>query len=213
MPSLRSDDRYLKHDLPRLCQGDILRDLELVEWGAVVGAEPQQQINLTKRALPYAVVLSQECDLYQDLQNRNDLAKPTQDKFLHSVLLGPAYPAQSVREGTHLEALQVKCERLNKDRWKSVLHNSDPRYHYLPAAEALQIPDLVLDFKHFITAPRSILLDLKRDAYLASLGQLFRDSLSQRFANFLARIALPEAEEEKQEAAAAQAAAPAAAEG
>jgi hypothetical protein len=213
MPSLRSDDRYLKHDLPRLCQGDILRDLELVEWGTVVGAEPQQRINLTKRALPYAVVLSQECDLYQDLQNRSDLGKQTQDKYLHSVLLGPAYPAQSLREGLHLETLQVKCERLNKDRWKAVLNNTDPRYHSLPAADALQIPDLVLDFKHFITAPRGILLDLKKDAYIASLGQLFRDSLSQRFANFLARIALPDAEEEKQEGAAQAPAAPAAAAG
>src|SRR5690242_11640655 len=119
MTSLRSDDQYVKHDLPRLSQGDILRDLELVEWGTVVGAEPQQKINLTKRFLPYAVVLSQECDLYQDLQNRNDLAKATQDKFLHSVLLGPAYPAQSVKAGTHLETLHVKCEYLPKDRWRS----------------------------------------------------------------------------------------------
>ena len=196
MSSLRSDDRYLKHELPRLSQGDILRDLELVEWGAVAGSEPEQKITLTRRRLPYAVVLSQECDLYQDQQNRSDPARPTQDKYLHSVLLGPAYVAQSVKEGTHLAPL--KCELLNRNRWNSVQQNSDPRYHFLPAAESLQVPDLVLDFKHFITAPLSILLDLKKDAYLASLGQLFRDSLSQRFAHFLARIALPDPEEEQQ---------------
>lgn len=195
MSSLRSEDRYLRHELPRLSQGDILRDLELVEWGTVGGSPPEQQITLTRRRLPYAIVLSQECDLYQDLQNRSDFQKPTQDKYLHSVLLGPAYVAQRVREGSHLAPL--KCELLNRNRWNSVQQNSDPRYHYLPAAESLQVPDLVLDFKHFITAPRGILLDLKREAYLASLGQLFRDNLSQRFAHFLARIALPDPEEEQ----------------
>lgn len=201
MSSLRSDDRYVKHELRRLSQGDILRDIELVEWGTVVGAEPDQQITLTRRRLPYAVVLSQECDLYQDMQNRTDPSRPTQDKYLQSVLLGPAYVAQSVREGTHLQPL--KCELLNRNRWNAVQQNSDPRYHFLPAAESLQVPDLVLDFKHFITAPSGILFDLKKDAYLASLGQLFRDSVSQRFAHFLARIALPDPEEERLEAATA----------
>jgi hypothetical protein len=207
MSSLRSEDRYLKHELPRLCQGDILRDLELVEWGTVVGAEPEQKITLTRRRLPYAVVLSQECDLYQDLQNRRNAARPTQDKYLHSVLLGPAYPAQSVREGTHLTALNVKCEPLNKNRWNAVQQNNDPRYHFLPAADAFQVPELVIDFKHFITAPRGVLLELRTGAYLTSLNQLFRDSLSQRFAHFLARVALPDPEEEAQDAAGPQQAA------
>jgi hypothetical protein len=33
---LKSDDRYLKHELPRLCQGDILHDLEVVEWARII---------------------------------------------------------------------------------------------------------------------------------------------------------------------------------
>jgi hypothetical protein len=205
MSSLKSEDRYFKHELPRLCQGDILRDLELVEWGSVVDGTEPQQITLTRRALPYAVVLSQECDLFQDLQNRRNATKPTQDKYLHSVLLGPAYPAQSVRQGTHLSALSVKCESMNSRRWPVVAQNNDARYHYLPAVDTLQIPELVLDFKHFITAPRGILLELREKAYLGSLNQLFRDSLSQRFASFLARIALPDEDEEAAEAAEQQA--------
>jgi hypothetical protein len=200
---LKSEDRYLKHELPRFCQGDILRDLEVVEWASVLNTEPMQ-IDLKKRVLPYAVVLSQECDLHQDQQNRSNLTRPTQDKYLHSVLLGPAYRAQEVRQGTHLSALEVKCEALNRDRWKVVTQNNNDRYHYLPAFDPLQVPDVVLDFKHFITAPRANLLNLKPVAYLASLGQLYRDSLSQRFANFLARIALPDADEEVQEQSAAR---------
>jgi hypothetical protein len=195
---LKSDDRYLKHELPRLCQGDILRDLEVVEWARITD-DGEKQLDLKKRLLPYAIVLSQECDLHQDLQNRSDLAKATQDKYLHSVLLGPAYPAQSVREGKHLEKLGVKCESLNPVRWNAVRQNNNDRYHFLPAFDPLQVPDVVLDFKHFLTAPRGILLEFKPSAYMASLGQLFRDDFSQRFANFLARIALPDPEEEAQE--------------
>lgn len=206
MSSLRSDDRYVTHDLPRFSQGDILRDLDVVEWATVLESEPTE-IKLTRRRLPYAVVLSQECDLHQDLQNRNNVAKPTQDKYLHSVLLGPAYPALSFRNGTHLTQLGVKCEPMNSKRWPTVQQNNDARYHYLPAHDPLQIPELILDFKHFITAPRGVLLELRKAAYLGSLNQLFRDSLSQRFAYFLARVALPDPDEEKQEAAAAQQAA------
>jgi hypothetical protein len=199
---LRSDDRYLKHALPRLCQGDILRDIEIVEWATVSNTEPMQ-IDLKKRLLPYAVVLSQECDLHQDQQNRSDQAKPSQDKYLHSVLLGPAFAAENVRQGTHLNMLQVKCEPLNSARWKAVQQNNNDRYHFLPAFDPLQVPDIVLDFKHFLTAPRGVLLTLRQPAYIASVGQLFRDNLSQRFANFLARIALPDPDEEAQEQTAA----------
>jgi hypothetical protein len=199
---LKSEHRYLKHELPRLCQGDILRDLEVVEWARIIDAE-EKQLDLKKRLLPYALVLSQECDLHQDLQNRNNLAKPTQDKYLHSVLLCPAYPAQSVREGKHLEMLGVVCEPMNSARWNGVRQNNNDRYHYLVAFDSLQVPDMVLDFKHFLTAPRGVLLEVKPTAYVASLGQLFRDSLSQRFASFLARIALPDPEEEAQEKQAA----------
>ena len=99
-----------------------------------------------------------------------------------------------------MAALGIKCESLNRERWKLVTQNNNDRYHFLPAFDPFQVPDIVLDFKHFITAPRAVLLNLKPNAYLASLGQLFRESLSQRFANFLARIALPDlADEEPQE--------------
>lgn len=137
--------------------------------------------------------------MHQDQQNRANRAWPTQDKYLHSVLLEPAYPAQNVKEGKHLGALEIQCELIGSPRWKQITQNNNDRYHFLPANEDLQVPDIVLDFKHFLTAPRGVLLEMRSRAYLASLGQLFRDRLSQRFANFLARIALPDADEETDE--------------
>ena len=206
---LRSENRYLRENLPRLSQGDILRDLSVVEWATASNSEAEE-VQAQKWLLPYVVVLSQECDLYQDLQARASQTPKNQDKYLHTVLLGPAYPALALKEGTHLKDMHVQCERMGSDKWKRVLQNNEDRYHFLPASPApMQVPDLVLDFKHFSTAPRGALLGLKPKLYVASLGQLFRESLSQRFAHFLARIALPDPDEEKQEAAAAQPAAPA----
>jgi hypothetical protein len=192
---INSEDRYVKQELPRLGQGDILRDVELVEWAQVIDAEPKQ-LEIQRRQLPYVVVLSQECDLHQDQQNRADPTRLTQDKYLYAVLLCPAYPAAKVRSGEHLEMPNIKCEQMNSARWRSVVLNNVDRYHFLPAFDPLQVPEVVLDFKHFITAPREILSKLKPDAYVASLGQLFREHLSQRFAGFLARIALPDPEDE-----------------
>jgi hypothetical protein len=201
MSSLKSDDRYLRHELARLCQGDILRDIEVAEWaGPVLQIEGGEgELTIRRRQLQYAVVMSQECDLYQDQQNRSN-AQKNQDKYLHSVLVVPAYPALTLKQGTHLQGLKVTCETLGGDRWKQILRNGTERYHHLPEWPSLQVPELVLDFKHFLTSPREDLLQLaKGGAYLASLGQLFRERLSQRFANFLARIALPDLNEENQD--------------
>jgi hypothetical protein len=172
--------------------------LEVIEWATVIQTVPIN-INIQKRLLPYAVVLSQECDLHQDEQNRSNLKRDTQDKYLHSVLLGPAYSSLSVKAGTHLAELKVKCEYLNSDRWKLVEQNKNDRYHFLPVAAEFQFPDIVIDFKHFMTAPREVLVNLKPGAYVASLNQLFREDLSHRFANFLSRIALPDARDEAEE--------------
>ncbi len=180
-----------------MCQGDILRDIELVEWAQVIEGEPRK-LDIQKKNWPYAVVVSQECDLHQDQTNRGQLNKPTQDKYLHSVLLCPGFLASDVKAGTHFKGLDLTCEYLNSERWNVVKDNKNDRYHFLPAHDAYQVPDMVLDFKHFTTAPRNILYDkLKPGAYIASLGQLFREHLSQRFAAFLARIALPDPEDEK----------------
>jgi hypothetical protein len=165
--------------------------------GAAVTSETAQPIAIVKRSLPYAVVLSQECDLHQDQQNRTNQKQTTQDKYLHSVLLGPAYPAETFKAGQHLKLLGVVCTPWGGDKWKALLQNNVDRFHFLPAAAApLQVPDMVIDFKHFLTAPRGTLVNLKADAYIASLGQLFRENLSQRFANFLSRIALPDPRDE-----------------
>jgi len=83
--------------------------------------------------------------------------------------------------------------RIPSDEWRKVCQNNVYRYHYLGNAEEQQVPELILDFKHYFTIPRDIAYrpDFKK-CYLATMDDLFREHLSQRFANYLSRIGLPE---------------------
>ena len=106
-------------------------------------------------SVPYLVVLTQECDLEQDYENRleTENANTTNDKYLQSILVSPAYLAEKLRKGTHLEALELNMQLIDSKRWKNVINNQNSRYHYLPANEKFKIPELVIDFKHYYTLP------------------------------------------------------------
>lgn len=173
----------------RYRQGDILRDVTVVQWAEVVDGA----LAIIERNLPYAVVLSQECDLEHDFNSRSNAVSPNMDKFLPSILLCPAYLAAQLKEGTHLETIQMKMHRIPTEHWKGVKQHNNYRYHFLVEDQDLQLPELTLDFKHFFTIPRAVIYREKYEAhYVCSLDDLFREHLSSRFANYLSRIGLPE---------------------
>lgn len=196
------DSIYIKHDGSRIYQGDLLRDFEYVEGASIetkeVSGEIKRIIRTGKRILPYLVILTQDCDLEQDFENHLDLSK-NQDKFLHSILVCPAYLAEKFRRGEHLEELKLKMEIIGSERWSTLIKNQIPRYHFLESHPRLQIPKLVIDFKHYYTVPRDILYDGAKNRYIGSLNELFREALSQRFAYYLSRIGLPFCKNEETE--------------
>jgi len=183
---------YSCHKLERFHQGDILRDIELVEWAYKEEEEGGKKIALRKRNLEYVIIITQECDLEQDVKNRNDPEMANHDKFMQSILLIPAYPAEKVKRGIHLE--EVRMQQFGSRQWKLLQENRDYRYHYLVDHPEYQVPELVADFKHYFTIPRDIIYAEYQNPehYLASLSELFRENLSIRFAQYLARIGLPE---------------------
>jgi len=183
---------YCRHTLERFHQGDILREIEVVLWVFKKEKEGNSsKIEVRKRRLEYAIVLTQECDLEQDVNNRKD-CKDHRDKFIDSILLIPAYPAEKVRGGNHIDG--SKMQIFTNKIWSSVKQNHDYRYHYLTEFADFQLPSLVADFKHYFTIPRDVLYEayMIRAHYVASLAELFRENLSIRFAQYLARIGLPE---------------------
>lgn len=194
MPLADVESVYVVEREDRFRQGDILRDITIVEWAAEVKEAPaDERLQIMDRVLPYLVVMSQDCDLEQDHKNRSNLSSDTNDKFLQSILICPAYLEENFRAGTHLEDVGLKMQKINSDNLRRIKRNQNYRYHYLPANRSLQVPDLFIDFKHYFTGPRDLIYDKYREKhYLATLEILFRENLSYRFAHYLSRIALPE---------------------
>lgn len=166
MPLNSLKNPYYKSELARFEQGDILRDVTLVQWAERIGDEVQVQ----ERFLPYCVVLSQECDLEHDFNSRINEQRKDNDKFLQSILLCPAYPAATVKEGTHLEEVGLTMQRHGGDQWKRLKSNQLSRYHFLEGHPDSQLPELVVDFKHYFAAPCDVLYRAPlASSYLVSL--------------------------------------------
>ncbi len=180
---IKSPYRYYRK--ARICQGDIFEDL-LISIGS--GSNTLH----IEANLKYAVVLTQDCDLQQDYEERNKKPKPVKtDKNIDTILVCPAYQLDDFSRGEHIATRQMEVfgEKLMA---KIRANDTYKRYHYLQEDLDNGVPELVLDFKHFITAPREVLYDARKRSYVTSINEIYREALSQRFANFLSRIGLPD---------------------
>ncbi len=159
-------------------QGDIFRNVTFVEdvFEGQAGILHVPQI-----VFPHIIVLSQVCDLEHA-------------QWLLSVLAAPLYNAEHVFGGEHLSDLGVETETITRDstRRTSITRNNEPRYHHLQFPDGVQLPESVIDFRHYFSLNVQY-LKLKRRADLAwTVPALWREHISQRFAAFLARIGLPQ---------------------
>jgi len=146
---------------------------------------------------PYSIILTQECDLSNNMRERNKDEKngelKKQDKYLVSLLCAPLYNAEHLFAGNHLEHLKIEAERKNSDQRKYIKSNREPRYHYLEFDDKPQLVPMIVDFKHYFTVSLNT-LENDIENRICSLKPIFRESVTQRFSNFLARIGLPEPE-------------------
>jgi hypothetical protein len=139
-----------------------------------------------------AVVMTQDCDLEQDLKVR--IAGQQSDKILPNVLFCNVATAEALR-GT------PKTTGINYEMWKRISQNKDERYHFLQAVDAscdaqqIGLPEIGIDFKRYFSIPTDELYrrlemgEAKRRCVLASP---YLEHLSSRFTYFLSRVALPE---------------------
>lgn len=181
---------YFKNDRLRVHQGDIYTDVVLTIHAYVSGKE----LIIEERTLPYAVVLTQDCDLLQDYNNKiNNAGNSKHDKYLPTLLISPAYPAETFKEGKHLDNQDLIMHRYSTDQFKQITQNNNARCHFLSSNINFNIPELVIDFKHYFTIKRDLFYtEIFQNKYLATVSELFRESLSQRFCNYLSRIGLPD---------------------
>jgi len=176
--------RYRKGRNARLYQGDILKDITFVT------GRSEKEKEKDEYSLPFFIIMNQDCDLNNDFNYRKKTDSEEQDKFLLSILVCPAFSIEDFASGNHLGDWKMRVI-YKKEIEKIKKNDSEKRYHYLESNNELSIPELVVDFKCFFTIPRDLIYSHKKQGYVASLNELFREELSQRFANYLSRIGLP----------------------
>lgn len=182
---------------PKIKQGDILRDIEFIESIS----ETNGNIEISKIVFPAVIILSQDCDLNQDYDYRfgKYKGKKNCDKHLISVLVAPLYNIDHFLEGSHLELLNRSAQSIQKfnrknkltTQFKNLTDNEIPRYHYINFPEDILLVNSVIDFKHYFTVNVDYLKKNKKEHFICSVSELYRERISQRFSYFLGRIGLP----------------------
>jgi len=175
----------------RILQGDVFKDVEYIEYVK----EQSGILEVSKITFPLVVILSQDCDLEQDARSRRlKDSSLDQDKWLLSVLVAPLYNAEHVYQGEHLSEINLTMQKINKNRRPGELlrNNETPRYHYLEFPPSIPVVPSVIDFKHYFAVNVRYLVSIKHRNFICSVSPLFREDISIRFANYLARIGLPD---------------------
>lgn len=100
------------------------------------------------------------------------------------------------KNGKHLENINMEMRQFSAKETsteiKNLKNNETPRYHYFEFDEMIPIVPSVVDFKHYFSLNVTYLLEHKEKNFVCSISELYREQLSQRFSNYLARIGLPD---------------------
>lgn len=184
---------YSKLEDP-ICQGDIFQNVKY----NYIDTEDEQSISVVEFEFPYAIVISQACDVIaMDDILKNKKGKPT--KFMPSILMCPIYDKAMAKSGNHIEdmfselSLCLEKENIyNSEEYKVVKRDWHYRFHDLTiSADGKNIlENSVIDFKHYFTLPMSYLFSHKPDRILR-LDDLFAEQITLKFSTYLSRVAIP----------------------
>ncbi len=140
-----------------------------------------------------SLLVTQDCDLDWDFRARQEQDETkklkAQSKLLPNLLFCEVAQAEELRG----------VQTIASDIWRRVKQNQDERYHYLPAvpshldAVTRGFSDLAIDFKRVFSIPteemyKRLSLETRRRTILQ--GPFMQD-LSNRFAYYHLRVALP----------------------
>lgn len=174
----------------RVHQAEIISDL--TQWVPELDAagKPAQ---LRPRVHPFAIVMTQDCDLEQDFRERSKGAdERDNDRLLPSVLFC---------EMMNFDRIIDRCRIKGKDNRKGVERNDNFRFQYLRAVlpdnecSGNGIPQLCIDFKRYFTIPTDEVYrqaDDNSEAALrrCQLNECYREHLQHRFATCFSRVSL-----------------------
>lgn len=174
-----------------LRQGEILSGL-VQRVRTIRSLLPGQEPEIAEIEHPFAMVLSQDCDLLADFEFREKHKWSAQE------------PSQSVLpnvlfcEAVTISELLAKVPK-GTDIWKRIRQNKDERYHVLESVPlsldvlAEGIPALGIDFRRYFSVPTDeIYTQFKMGtARRSRLISPYLEHFTSRFAAYLSRVALP----------------------
>jgi hypothetical protein len=175
-----------------LRQGEILTGV--VQYNPVVDeisleSQELQELSFTPVLHPYAIVVTQDCDLDWDYKAR-EASNSNPAKLLNSILLCEIGTAEAIRS----------TDGMNRKEWELVVAHRHERFYFfekIPLEGEIEqegLPELTADFKRVFgmdaaTLYRQIELGIvKRRTVLASP---YLEHFSRRYYSFHGRVALP----------------------
>lgn len=180
---------YICHNVPFLKQGEIITNLFefklQIPQETTISAIREPKFDPINH--PYAIVISQDCDLEWDYKARESKASP--DKLLTHILFCALFTQDEIKFRGNLKS----------DQWKRIRQNQDERYHYL--IESLikdtenTLPELIADFKTTFSLSVEFTYWLISTGQASRKGALFSPYLEDsmhRLYSFLGRVATPE---------------------
>lgn len=159
-------------------QAEILSNIIQPIWN-----QTTQELEI--RTHPFAIILTQDCDLLWDYEQRSKGDEGTLD----SILLYMCELADNVRATIG-----------GRDIWRRIIQNNNERYHLLEAVPAHMdlraegLGALIIDFKSFFTlAPEDLYAQCRtQTAHRRSrLEMPYREHLQCRAAFYFQRVTLP----------------------
>lgn len=177
-----------------LLQCEVLSDV--VEFAADADG-PGAGVDVHRIVHPYAILLTQDCDLDRDWEVRRSGAE-THHRLLRNLLLCEVTTAEELRTGE--KGGNADMPPVNSSLWNSIRQNKDERFHFLEAAppnlDAARrgVEELVVHFLRVFTVPTGRLyraIDAAHTARRARLRSPYLEHLAHRFTTYWARIALP----------------------
>ena len=180
-----------------LRQGEILRNVvELrIDSESIRSVDDDSQYDIDPVKHPFAIVVSQDCDLEQDF-NYRFFAKGNPRNELPSVLLCQAENVDEFTESDEYRTL------FTSSTFKGNFVNNDVfRYHFIQGIAATlsadndSLPELGIDFKKYFSIPTVEVyrrIELAHTIRTTLLQTPYREHFCNRFFNFNNRIALPE---------------------
>jgi hypothetical protein len=161
-----------------LRQAEIISDLTQYQF------DPTAPQDVKVITFPFSVILTQDCDLLWDYENR----KTSTGSLLESVLFYIASPAIDIKRS------------IDKDIWRRVIGNNNERYHLLERIppecdlEAKGVESLIIDFKRFFTLTPEQVYTQCREGMAHRRSRLevpYREHLQCRAAFYFQRVTLP----------------------